>query len=94
MRKKPKDLAPGTRVRLRAPTWGMTLESNLGTVIEPDIYDDHYVIHLDKPALYDHGGEKPEVLTEVVEMIDNLDVLADEQPADVETHPVRRRAAG
>jgi hypothetical protein len=94
MKRKPKELAPGTRVRLRAPTPGLALESDLGTVICPDRYGDYYVIQLDEPALYDHGGEEPEVLSEVVELIDNLDILTDERPADVEAQPARRRAAG
>ena len=65
----------GMRVRLRAPTWGLTLRSDTGTVVGPDEDDGYYVIRLDQPALYDHGTGQPEELTEVVEASDNMDIL-------------------
>ena len=75
MSKRPKTLKPGTRVRLRAPSYNLALESDLGTVISPAEYGDYYVIRLDAPALYDHGTGEPVLLTEVPELIDNMDVL-------------------
>ena len=86
MKRKTTALSPGTRVCLRAPDPGLTLRSDLGTVIGPDEYNGslgYYVVRLDAPALYDHGGDKPEVLDEVVELIDNLDIIAAEQPDTV-----------
>ena len=68
-------LHKGTRVRLRAPTWGLTLRSDIGTVVGPDEDDGYYVVRLDQPALYDHGTGQLEELTEVVEASDNLDIL-------------------
>lgn len=83
-RRKRPPLAEGTRVRLRAPSPGLTLASELGTVIGPDERDGdlgYYVVRLDAPASYDHGGSAPETLEEVVELADNLDVLAAPQAA-------------
>jgi hypothetical protein len=68
-------LEPGMRVRLRAPTWGLTLRADTGTVVEPTESDGYYVIRLDQPALYDHGTGPPEELIEVIETSDNVDVL-------------------
>ena len=68
-------LHEGMRVRLRAPTWGLTLRSDLGTVVRPAEDDGDYVIRLDAPALYDHGTGPPEELTELVEASDNVDVI-------------------
>ena len=68
-------LHEGMRVRLRAPTWGLTLRSDLGTVVRPAEADGEYVIRLDAPALYDHGTGPPEELTELVEASDNVDVI-------------------
>jgi hypothetical protein len=68
-------LPVGTRVRVRAPSAGLVLKGDLGRIMGPDDYDGYYVVRLDAPALYDHGGEHPEELTEIVELIDNLDVL-------------------
>jgi hypothetical protein len=71
-------LAAGTRVRLRAPAAGLHLTSDLGTVVGPDQYDGdlgYYVIHLDSPAHYDHGGDAPETLHEIVELDENLDIV-------------------
>lgn len=68
-------LHPGMRVRLRAPSAGLTLRSETGTVVGPDEYDGYYVIRLDQPALYDHGVGEPQELTEVVQASDNVDIL-------------------
>lgn len=76
-------LPVGARVRLRAPTWGLRLRSDLGTVIQPTEDDGYYVIRLDAPALYDHGGAAPEMLLEVVEASDNVDVLDQAVPTKV-----------
>lgn len=68
-------LHQGMRVRLRAPTWGLTLRSNTGTVVRASEYAGYYLIRLDAPALYDHGTGPPKELTGIVEASDNLDVL-------------------
>lgn len=68
-------LHKGMRVRLRAPSWGLTLRSDTGTVVRPTDDDGDYVVRLDAPALYDHGDGAPEELQEVVEASDNMDVL-------------------
>jgi hypothetical protein len=70
-----KPLQPGTRVRLVAPTAGLTLTVDTGTVVRPDEYGDYYVVRLDAPAQYDHGIGPVETLEEVCELIDNLEVL-------------------
>jgi len=70
-------LREGARVRLRAPTWGLTLRSDTGTVVRPAEEDGDYVVRLDTPALYDHGTGPPEELQEVVEASDNMDLLED-----------------
>jgi hypothetical protein len=79
-------LIPGTRVRLRAPDPGLSLRSDLGTIIGPDEYNGslgYYIVRLDTPALYDHGGQVPETLDEVVELVDNMDVIAARQTGNV-----------
>src|SRR4051812_10023503 len=76
-------LPVGARVRLRAPTWGLTLRSDLGTVLQATEDDGYYVIRLDQPASYDHGTGQPEVLAEVIEASDNVDVLDQSAPAPV-----------
>jgi hypothetical protein len=68
-------LEAGTRVCLRAPTWGLTLRADIGTVVGATEDDGYYVIHLDQPALYDHGTGEIVELPEVVEASDNVDVL-------------------
>ncbi len=68
-------LHEGARVRLRAPTWGLTLRSDIGTVVRPAEDDGDYVIRLDAPALYDHGTGPPQEMQEIVEASDNVDVL-------------------
>lgn len=72
----PTGLAPGTRVRLRAPAAGVTLGVSTGTIVRADDWGDYYIVRLDEPALYDHGGTRPEELPEIAELADNLDVLA------------------
>ncbi len=69
-------LEEGTRVRLRAPSSLLRLASNTGRVVRETEDDGYYIIRLDAPALYDHGGDGPEVLHEVCEDIENLDILA------------------
>lgn len=71
-------LREGTRVRLRAPTWGLTLRSDTGRVVCADEDDGYYVVRLDQPASYDHGTGQPVELVEIVEASDNMDVLEDE----------------
>jgi hypothetical protein len=68
-------LEPGMRVRLRAPTWGLTLRADAGTVVAPSDSDGYYVVRLDAPALYDHGTGEIVELTEIVEASDNVDIL-------------------
>ena len=70
-------LHEGARVRLRAPTWGLTLRSDIGTVVRPAEDDGEYVIRLDAPALYDHGTGPPQEMQETVEASDNMDILED-----------------
>ncbi len=70
-------LHEGMRVRLRAPSWGLTLRSATGTVVRPAEDDGEYVVRLDGPALYDHGLDQPQEFHELVETSDNLDVLDD-----------------
>jgi hypothetical protein len=53
-------LHEGTRVRLRAPGWGLTLRADTGVVVRESQDDGYYVIRLDAPALYDHGTGQPE----------------------------------
>jgi len=68
-------LHKGMRVRLHGSIWGLTLRSDIGTVVRPTSDDGYYIIRLDAPALYDHGTGQPEELTEVVEASDNVDIL-------------------
>ena len=70
-------LHEGMRVRLRAPTWGLTLSSDTGRVIAQTENDGYYIVRLDAPALYDHGSGPPEELDEVIEASDNMDVIED-----------------
>jgi hypothetical protein len=63
------------RVRLRAPSAGLILRSDTGTVVGPDEYDGYYVIRLDQPARYDHGVGEPVELNEVIQASDNMDIL-------------------
>lgn len=70
-------LREGARVRLRAPAWGLTLRSDVGTVVRPAEDDGDYIIRLDVPALYDHGTGPPQEMQEIVEASDNVDVLED-----------------
>lgn len=64
----------GARVRLRAPHRQLTLRSDLGTV-EEQLGDDHVLVRLDEPAVYDSGIGAPLDLPVVFEMPDNLDVV-------------------
>jgi hypothetical protein len=92
VKRKKTALASGTRVRLRAPDPGLTLRSDFGTIVGPDEYNGslgYYVVRLDAPALYDHGRDKPEVLDEVVELIDNMDVVAAESPREPKSRGAR-----
>jgi hypothetical protein len=77
-RKRP-NLSEGTRVRLVAPAFGVRLQSDLGTVVGPDEHDGdlgYYVVRLDAPAQYHHGGSARETLREIVELADNMEVVA------------------
>ena len=91
-------LSSGTRVRLVAPHWLLTLRADTGQVVRPDQWDGYYIVRLDQPALYRHADGRQEELIEVREAADNMQVLGpdatqhfDEQSAvDLE----RARSAG
>jgi hypothetical protein len=68
---------PGARVRLRAPSPGLKLTSDLGTIVGPGDYDGYFVVRLDAPALLKHHGDTPEILEEVIQLYDNMDVVPD-----------------
>lgn len=68
-------LREGMRVRLHSPEWGLSLQTDVGTVVRPTNDDGYYVIRLDLPATYDHGTGQPEQVLEVVEASDNVDIL-------------------
>ena len=69
-------MKPGTRVRLVAPTWGLTLRSDTGTIVEPSAWEGYVVVRLDEPALYDHGDAGgPIELAEIIEAGDNMQVI-------------------
>lgn len=68
-------LESGQRVRLTASPTGIVLQSNTGTVVYPDTWEDHYIILLDEPAIECHlyGGNRfiPKIRVD----IDNLEVV-------------------
>jgi len=75
-------LAPGMRVRLAHPGPLLTLRSDLGTLIRPD--DEcgdlgYWIVRLDQPALFDDRVGEIEELQELLEMDDNLELLAEER---------------
>ena len=70
-------LTPGTRVRLAYPSFEVTLRSDRGTIVgpDPDCGDiGYYVVRLDQPALFDDRVSPPEEVTEIVELLDNMEV--------------------
>lgn len=69
------DLAPGTRVRLHAPSPVLTLTLDTGTIVRADECECCYIVRLDEPALCDNGVAAPYELHEVLEAEDNLTVL-------------------
>ena len=70
-------LHEGMRVRLRAPSWGLTLRSETGRVVRATEDNGYYVVRLDHPALYDHGTGQPDELLEVIEASDNMDPITE-----------------
>ena len=75
-------LTPGMRVRLAHPGPLLTLRSDLGTLIRPDEeYGDlgYWIVRLDQPALFDDRVGEIEELQELLEMDDNLELLAEER---------------
>lgn len=77
-------LTPGTRVRLRSVSHVLTLDDapggDLGTIERPDELD-YYLVRLDRPARYHTAEGQTELLTEVLEDVDNLEALDQEAPA-------------
>ena len=80
-----KQLKRGTRVRIPEPAVPLEREALTGSVLGPDIWDDYYLIELDRPARYHHASGEVEELTVIREMEDNLQVI---EPAK------RQRASG
>jgi hypothetical protein len=68
-------LRVGTRVRLVAPHWLLTLRADTGAVVRPDEPDGYYVVKLDEPAVYRHADGHTEDLAEVIEAADNMEIL-------------------
>jgi hypothetical protein len=68
-------LAVGTRVRLRAPSPLVELQSALGRIARPDVWDGYYIVRLDRPALYHASDGSTQKLDEVREAADNMDVV-------------------
>jgi hypothetical protein len=68
-------LAPGTRVRVRAPHALLTLRSPCGVVIRSEDSEEPgwYIIRLDHPAIYHDPIHGDLDVTEIRESIDNLD---------------------
>lgn len=78
----PRDLLPGTRVRLSSSSHAITLRSSDGYVIRPDEWADYFIVRLDRPAKYHHADGRIEDLREIRELADNLEVIK------VEAHSV------
>jgi hypothetical protein len=72
---KEQKLLPGTRVRLVAVPFQVTLRTDIGTVLRPDRWQGYYIVHLDQPAIFHDDVEPAEELTEIAEHVDNLEVL-------------------
>lgn len=77
-----KQLAAGTRVRLRAPSHVLDWPPDArrtGVVVGPAEWRDYYIIQLDEPAIYRAGDGLHKDITlrveRVRELVDNLDVL-------------------
>ncbi len=68
-------LEQGTRVRLVAPNWLLTLRSDLGTVVRKAESADYYIVQLDQPAIYRTFDGQTEDLDEIAESADNLEIL-------------------
>lgn len=75
----PKELVPGTRVRLTSTGIGVTLRSPFGTIARPDRWLDYYVIRLDEPAIFEEIDGEPYELTEISEFPGNFIVLPAEE---------------
>lgn len=71
-----KKLAPGTRVRLADAPIPMELDVLTGTIVGPDVWDDYFIVRLDRPGRYFHADGRVELLHEIREMGDNLTVTA------------------
>lgn len=70
-----RELAPGTRVRLRSPSHVLQLQANTGRIVRHDEWLDYYIVRLDKPARYQHADGHIEELNEIREDVDNMEVL-------------------
>lgn len=70
------DLQTGTRVRLPSVGADVELRSPFGAVVGPDEWDDYYIIRLDEPARFFNADGSVEDLSEITEMVDNLEVLS------------------
>lgn len=70
-----KDLVPGTRVRLYAPSPLLELSVDTGVIARPDKWSGYYVVHLDRPARYRRANGETEILYDVREAGDNLVVI-------------------
>ena len=70
-----REIAPGTRVRLRSASHVIDLQSTTGRIVRPDEWGDYYIVRLDRPARYHHADGRVEELDEIREDADNLDVL-------------------
>lgn len=69
-------LSVGTRVRLRSASHLVELRSPFGEIVRPDEYAGYYVVRLDHPALYHQADGTVRELPEIVEMADNMELLA------------------
>jgi hypothetical protein len=71
-------LKAGTRVRLRSVSHVLTLSDlpggDLGRIVRPDELD-YYLVKLDRPAWYRRPDGAQELLSEILEDIDNLEVI-------------------
>jgi hypothetical protein len=70
-----KDLTPGTRVRLHAPSPLVTLTADTGVIVRLDRLRGYYIVRLDEPGEYQRADGKVESLDEIQEAGDNLTVI-------------------
>lgn len=70
----------GARVRLDHPSPVLRLTSNLGKIVEKEVWDDAYIVELDEPAYLRHADGVEERVDHVRELARNLTVIqADSQ---------------